>query len=1170
MIFIKHSLLIIFNVVLSLDLLLGQCSADAGIDLSICDGDGSSSNYTYLDGTGSVVPDGNVNYEWTVLNSVGNEWEETLVITNSESDEPDPRFKYPKEIAQDTEFFVQLRIYDDEGNCEALDTVNVFIKANMCPRADAGPDQVLSNGCDFSAILDGSASEDPQDEDIFYQWVSLDGYNSNLSNPNSVSTIFEFPLTDQDNIFLFSLIVSDSEHSVSDTIKINYLDNDAPVADAGQDIVTCAHEFYLSSSNSYDVNYNTLAYNWSSLDGLELSSTNVRSPLVTSPDDLTSSQLYRVSLTVDDGFCSTTDTLNITIEDNLCPVADAGGDKRKPKYQGNSVILEAGASFDPDGTNLTYNWISPDGETFQEESIIVIDQSPSSRYTKYKYILQVMDDENAISTDSVDVIFSYFSAPESPNIYAVASHGQVLISWDASSETAYDSLTGYSDFEGYKLYRSIDGGLTWGDEDDRLYDFNGEFVGWVPYAQFDYNLSEDFSHCIYDYSGDCDDEFTRRSFVAGLDPYLPRFSLGFDTGLEYSYIDSNVIDGVEYTYTVTAYDMGLPRFQVSFNETDSSGVFTADTVWPPSNPGKFVGPDSISFYGNNGELIRRDPNPLGGYPFLESKKGNAGDDNFITVVPGYTALDVSFPDSDDIEALFTSDQNNIGTGDRSYFIVDRSKIVQDLVKYEIQATQSSSAVEGMACENPFVYGYVVEDSLGIPKFTSTYYKNNLNFLQSDSISRLPGSIEEEDYYAVPQYEIITEVGKWSDQFKGIRYKMTNKIPLSVSAVPAVTLYDLVWYWNEDTLMDSVSAFFYTDNVFPELSYTNVSSYLRRLNFDYKIKFFADPINGSKVTITNASGVGDMYFPFKIINMWTGKEVGLKSSDYGSLDSSPIDYNNGASNFVWTPGEDISLISDSLRIAGAWLETYNYNLNLELYLDNAYKSRKAYDEAKNYNVGDTIFYQGSLWYAVSLPEIGFKPQSIFLDFDDDNERNNPWRPAYAWVGGEELVIKPQKLFVDGDSWLSDMSKLGENIGVSDTLCLDTIKVVPNPYKASSVFNENRNLRKVRFTNLPTNCQVSIYTILGEHVTTFQHSTQFDGNAWWNLRTGNNQNGPEVAPGLYIYVIEFPNEQEFCIDTYDDEGDLQGSSKNDYYTNSKYDNKKLKKKTKYHIGKFAVIR
>ena len=66
-----------------------QCSANAGIDLSICDGDGSSSNYTYLDGSGSMVQEGDVNYEWIVLNGVGDDWEETLVITNSESDEMD-------------------------------------------------------------------------------------------------------------------------------------------------------------------------------------------------------------------------------------------------------------------------------------------------------------------------------------------------------------------------------------------------------------------------------------------------------------------------------------------------------------------------------------------------------------------------------------------------------------------------------------------------------------------------------------------------------------------------------------------------------------------------------------------------------------------------------------------------------------------------------------------------------------------------------------------------------------------------------------------------------------------------------------------------------------------------------------------------------------------------
>ena len=122
-----------------------------------------------------------------------------------------------------------------------------------------------------------------------------------------------------------------------------------------------------------------------------------------------------------------------------------------------------------------------------------------------------------------------------------------------------------------------------------------------------------------------------------------------------------------------------------------------------------------------------------------------------------------------LEALFTSEQGNIGTGDRSYFIVDRTKIVKDIVKYEIQAAQSSSAVEGMACEDPFVYGYSVADSLGTPIQIQTFYKDNLNFIQSDSISKLPGAIEEFDSYVVPKYEIVTPVDKWSDQFKGIRF-----------------------------------------------------------------------------------------------------------------------------------------------------------------------------------------------------------------------------------------------------------------------------------------------------------------------------------------------------------------------------------------------------------------
>ena len=117
----------------------------------------------------------------------------------------------------------------------------------------------------------------------------------------------------------------------------------------------------------------------------------------------------------------------------------------------------------------------------------------------------------------------------------------------------------------------------------------------------------------------------------------------------------------------------------------------------------------MNYYDESGSLIRRDANPNRGFPSLESKKGiNNDDHNYITVIPGYTALDVSFPDADEIDALFTSNLNNIGTGDKEYFIVDRNEIVRDSIKYEIQAVQKSSAVDGMACEDPYIFGYVTK------------------------------------------------------------------------------------------------------------------------------------------------------------------------------------------------------------------------------------------------------------------------------------------------------------------------------------------------------------------------------------------------------------------------------------------------------------------------------
>ena len=134
-------------------------------------------------------------------------------------------------------------------------------------------------------------------------------------------------------------------------------------------------------------------------------------------------------------------------------------------------------------------------------------------------------------------------------------------------------------------------------------------------------------------------------------------------------------------------------------------TYTSDTVWAETNPDRFMGPENIDYFDVYNNFIRSSPNPNRGYPYLETDKGSSPlDRNFITVVPGYTPSNISFPDERDIEAIFLSDTNNIGTGNRGYFIVDRNEISSDkLLKYEVSASQGMEAIDGIAVENPLIY-----------------------------------------------------------------------------------------------------------------------------------------------------------------------------------------------------------------------------------------------------------------------------------------------------------------------------------------------------------------------------------------------------------------------------------------------------------------------------------
>ncbi len=107
--------------------------------------------------------------------------------------------------------------------------------------------------------------------------------------------------------------------------------------------------------------------------------------------------------------------------------------------------------------------------------------------------------------------------PPTPSLVARSGDQKIYLSWSDTSEAAIDPLTGENDFVGYKLYRSENLGRTWGTE-DRDFENDCLDIEYVPVASYAIN-----------------------------EPGDP---------IPHTFIDENLINGVEYWYCLVAFDRG--------------------------------------------------------------------------------------------------------------------------------------------------------------------------------------------------------------------------------------------------------------------------------------------------------------------------------------------------------------------------------------------------------------------------------------------------------------------------------------------------------------------------------------------------------------------------------------------------------------------------------------
>jgi len=162
--------------------------ADAGEDQTVNIGD-----FVQLDGSNSYDPDGdNLTYQWIAPEEI------TLDDPTSET----PTFTAPL-VPANEEFAITLSVFDGELYSELDAVLITIIIENNPPVANAGEDQeVIENTL---VTLDGSASYDPDGNEISYLWTAPEGII--LDDVTAINPTFIAPENTEVSENIYSLLL---------------------------------------------------------------------------------------------------------------------------------------------------------------------------------------------------------------------------------------------------------------------------------------------------------------------------------------------------------------------------------------------------------------------------------------------------------------------------------------------------------------------------------------------------------------------------------------------------------------------------------------------------------------------------------------------------------------------------------------------------------------------------------------------------------------------------------------------------------------------------------------------------------------------------------------------------------------------------------------------------
>ena len=594
--------------------------------------------------------------------------------------------------------------------------------------------------------------------------------------------------------------------------------------------------------------------------------------------------------------------------------------------------------------------------------------------------------------------------PAQPLVRAKQDDHKIVLYWDKRSEQSIDPVTGNNMFQGYRVYRSTDRGSTWGNV---VTDLNGNPTDiYQPLA-------------VYDIADGISGAYTMS------DP-LVYYDLGSESGLQYTFIDENIVNGYEYWYAVTAYD----------------------------------GPDNWA-----GALVDPMENS-------KAKDATITDDNTVALIPQVSPAGL--------------DKGGV-TG----------------ITHHGLSTARFDAITA----DPFVVQILGHSEVTLDDLKSKGFTYQVDFHETiDSIDTSSGDAEYYDTTYTRFWSLVnldngdTIINNESDISSEVQHVVDGFIPSFSSATWEITGEDSTVFSPVDS--SSASSIIFSGLGHPSASKKTWKSYLETLPSSSIGELGVDPMvsdlwNDLEIRFTNEGSIASYYniltlygmqeidtvlVPFELWDIENNRQLNL--AVYQSVGTSKPEGN------IWAL--DSVIVIDSLFSSSSVVLDTSWTFG--------FKFKTSFQFIPGY---DDYSSNEKLHYAQDTDKLGW-----VINLDQQN--------TYFNSGDIFRIHIANPLLPGVDHYIISTSSDDYILEDGD---LNNIKVVPNPYIVTSVYERVSYSKEIQFTNLPSECVIRIYNTSGDMIQLLQHNPSSPGYRGpsieaWNLGTYNNQ---DIAFGVYVFHV-----------------------------------------------------